>query len=155
MPPLGGQDGNAAQVAAALAPRPAPSHEQTVAGLRHLAAVHDELVSIKNDRDLGNVDVKSKVVDGFTKLVADRIVDPGEAVAQLVDFPTKPLEQKEWVDQKLVMNLRAQSQLLDHHRASHVGTGEWAIESQTRRADPDDHRSHIGALLKHFKSGEG
>jgi hypothetical protein len=153
--PSDGQDGNAAQVAAALTQQPAPGHEQTVAGLRHFAAIRDQLTEISKDSDLGRVSVKGKVIDGMTKLVAERVMTAGDAVVQLAAFPEKPHDQKLWVAQHLATNTQAQAALLDHHRATHVGTGEWALESQTPRANPDDHRDHIGALMEHYKKGTG
>jgi hypothetical protein len=137
------------------APPPAPTHEQTVAGLRHLAAVYDQLLEAKRDPDLGRTNVRGKVIDGLTTLVSRNMVGPGDAVNELVTFPERPFEQKQWVDQKLAECQRAQSALLDHHRSAHVGTGDWALESLTPQANSDDHRAHMNGLVAHYPTRKG
>lgn len=102
-------------------PMPAPSHQQTVAALRHFAAIGKQLEIALKDPDLGKSDVKSAVIDGMTRLVADRIIPPGQAVSQLATFPDRPYEQKQWLIQHYQQTQQARDAVLSHHALANAG----------------------------------
>lgn len=104
--------------------QPAPSHQQVVASLRHFAAIGKQLEIALKDPDLGKSDIKDKVIDGMTTLVADRIIDPREAVSQLTTFPDRPFEQKQWLLRHLQKVMMARNAILDHHRVSNLPAAE-------------------------------
>lgn len=115
------QPGAPGQPAAPPPPMPAPTHNQTVATLRHFAAIGKELETVVKDPDLGKADVKDKLIDAVTTLVADRIIPPGQAVAQLATFPDRPFEQKQWVMNHLQQIAQAKNAVLAHHAAAFAG----------------------------------
>src|ERR1700683_3087257 len=55
---------------------PAPSHDQTVSSLRHFQAIGSQLKMLLANPDLGRTDMKDTVIDGTTRLVADRMIPP-------------------------------------------------------------------------------
>lgn len=128
---------------------PAPTHAQTVAALRHFHALNAELEALAADPDLGKADIKSKVIDGATKLVGMRIMTPSQAVMQLGEFPVQPFQQRAWVLQHLQQNKTAQDAVLDHHRTAHAG-----IENMPQ-GSPDDHLNDMAGMMQsHYgKSG--
>lgn len=132
------------------APRqpPAPTHAETVAGLRHLHAIAGELRTLLKDENLGKADVKSTLIDAATKLVGSRIIAPAEAVQQLASFPERPFDQKQWVEQHYAQTVQAQAAILDHHRAQAVGTGNFALETSLHRADPDKHQETMRGMMQ-------
>lgn len=144
------QQGGPQQQQAPQAP-PVLSHQQAVAALRHFGAIDKELKTLLKDPDLGKADLKSAIIDGTTKLVADRIIAPGTAVAMLATVPEKPFDQKKWVEQHYQQNSVAQVAVLDHHRAGGPGTGDWAIEGQAQAPDPDEHMKHMQGVMAAYK----
>src|SRR6185437_12178354 len=72
---------------------PAPTHAQTVTALRHFNAVEEELSELMIDPDLGKTDMRSKVIDGMTRLVSEGIVPASGAVRDLGTFPERPYDQ--------------------------------------------------------------
>lgn len=102
---------------------PAPSHQQTVAALRHFAAIGKQLEIALKDPDLGKSDMRSKLIDGMTTLVADRIIPPGQAVTQLATFPDRPFEQKTWLIQHYKQIQQARDAVLSHHAMANAGGG--------------------------------
>lgn len=132
--------------------QPAPTHEQTVAALRHFHAIAAVLTPLAKDPDLGKTDVKSKIIDGSTKLVADRIISPAQAVMQLGDVPEKPFDQKGWVMQHLQQTMQAANLILDHYRQANPGDGNWQEEMQSRPIPTgDDHMQMMSGVHDHYK----
>lgn len=150
-PMQGGQSNALAQPQGGQqAPIPPPSHQQTVAALRHFAAIESELKTLLKNPDLGKSDIKSAIIDGTTKLVADRIIPPAEAVTQLSTVPTVPFEQKQWVMQHMQTVIQAKNAIVDHHAQGNSGTMDWAQESQNGHPDPDDHMKTMAGIGAHY-----
>ncbi len=130
-------------------PPPAPNHAQTVAALRHFHAINSELEALASDPDLGKADMKSKVIDGATKLVGMRIMSPSQAVMQLGEFPSAPYQQKQWVMKHLQANQKAADSVLDHHRVAHAGIQDMPA------GNPDDHTQDMNAMMQSHYAGRG
>jgi len=129
----------------ATAPQmPAPTHAQTVAALRHFNALKTELTVLMKNPDLGKADMKSAIIDGVTRLVADRIVPPAAAVQQLSSVPERP---KTWVQKLYQQNVQAENMVLAHHAAAFPGQG------QQPAPDPDDHMDAINSLMQNHYQG--
>lgn len=124
------------------AQQPAPSHQQTVAALRHFAAIGKQLEVALKDPDLGKADIRGKIIDGMTTLVADRIIDPRDAVSQLTSFPDRPFEQKQWLMQHLQQTMAARNAILDHHRVSNLPAG-----APPETPSGDDHMQQMAGLM--------
>jgi hypothetical protein len=122
---LAGPGGGGAPAAPGQPPpqMPAPNHAHTVAALRHFAALAKQLEGALKDPDLGKSDIKSKVIDGMTELVQERMIPPGEAVATLATFPERPFEQKQWVTQHYQQVMQARNFVLAHHAMAFAGEG--------------------------------
>jgi len=146
MPPdamMGGAPGASPQ-----ASMPAPDHKQTVAALRHFEAIGKQLKMALKDPDLGRADLRSKVIDGMTSLVASRILSPGEAVQTLATFPERPYEQKIWMVDHYKQTLKARDDVLDHHKMAYAGAGPEPTPSG------DNHMQDIAAMMNaHYRNG--
>lgn len=129
---------------------PAPTHQQTVAALRHFHAIKSELDGLWTDPDLGKSSVKSKIIDGTTKLVSERIISPAAAVMQLGKVPDAPLEQRKWVQMMLQQTIQAANAVLDHHVVGNPGTLDWAHEGQQQAPNPDDHMQNMQSVAAHY-----
>ena len=115
------QQGQGNSMPAMQAQAPAPSHQQTVAALRHFQAILGELGTLMKNPDLGKADLKSDVIDGTTKLVADRMVSPAQAIQTLATFPEKPFDQKKWITQHFMQAMQARGMVLAHHAQAFAG----------------------------------
>lgn len=120
---------------------PPPSHEQTVAALRHFDAIKSGLVEILQDPATGKSDQKSKIIDGVTRLVSERMISAPTAVQQLAGVPAEPLEQRKWLQKMLQQAVQAEQVILAHHGMGFAGQGP-----QTASSSPDDHMDHMKAL---------
>lgn len=134
------------QQAAPQAP-PAPTHQQTVAALRHFQAILLELNSIAKNPDLGKADVKSAIIDGTTKLVSQRMVSPGQAVTMLATVPERPFEQKTWIANHMQQALQARSMVLAQHAQAFAGQGPEPTPSA------DSHLQDIQGMMGAHYSG--
>ena len=125
---------------------PAPSHQQTVAALRHFDAIEKQLTTALQDPDVGRSDIKSKVIDGMTRLVADGIFTPAQAVKELGSFPEKPFDQKGWLMQHLQQTVQAATMVLHDHQTAFAGQ---AVD--TTPPDPAQHTDMIQGLAQHYR----
>lgn len=131
---------------------PAPTHAQTVAALRHFTAIEDKLSMAMQDPDLGKTDIRSKVIDEMTDLVAEGIFSAPDAVKQMGTFPDKPYEQRAWINQHFMQAVQAQQAVLAHHQFG-VATGQ-NVQPNVE-ANPDDHLSTIASLNSRYAGGAG
>jgi hypothetical protein len=152
MPPPQAPGGGAPGAPGQMPQTPAPTHGQTVAALRHFDAIKVKLGAILKDPALGKSSLKSKIVDGMAELVADRIVTPGAAVAQLAGVPDKPFDQKQWLMQHYKQSIDAETAILSHHAKSYGGTPEEMID---KKSSADNHLSDMAALHSQYGGGRG
>lgn len=131
-------------------PPPAPNHQQTVAALRHFGAIEREISTLLADPDLGRTDMRSKIIDGATSLVAQGIVTPAQAVAQLGSVPDRPFEQKQWLMRNFAQTIQAQNAVLDQHRAAFAGA-----PPVDDHGDPDDHLGTVAGLMGQYQGPQG
>lgn len=125
---------------------PAPSHQQTVAALRHFDAIERELRGLLADPDLGKTDMRSQIQDGAVKLVAGGIMTAAQAVAQLTTVPDRPSDQRKWVEQHFQQVIQSADLVLDHHRAAFAGQ-----PAPAQVAGPDQHADVMSGLLQHYQ----
>jgi hypothetical protein len=128
---------------------PAPTHAQTVTALRHFTALESELSELMADPDLGKTDMRSKVIDGMTRLVAEGIVPPAGAVKDMGTFPEKPYDQRQWVNQHFMNVVQAQTAILAHHQLG-------AMQGQpvgSEEPSPDDHQTIMSGLQGRYSGG--
>jgi hypothetical protein len=140
---------SAPAAAAQQAPIPAPTHAQTVAALRHFHAIQQQLDLLLKNPDLGKSSIKSAIIDGTTRLVAERILSAPEAVAQLSNVPDDPQAQRKWVQTTMMQTYQANEAVLAH-RQSAVANGTAPPEPPGADYDPDNHGQHMQALGTHY-----
>lgn len=138
-------------------PPPAPTHKQAVAALRHFHAIGGELRKLLADPDLGKTNARSQIIDAATKLVADRILTPAQAVQQLGAVPERPYDQRQWVEKLFEQTIAAEIAVIDHHSAGHQGSGDFAAEFATHGADTDadDHIGIMDGMMAAHYGGRG
>jgi hypothetical protein len=132
---------------------PPPSHQQTVAALRHFGSIEKELTALLSDPDLGKSDLQSKIIDGATKLVAQGILTPTQAVTQLKDVPERPYDQKVFIQKAFVQNTQAQTSVLAHRQMG-VASG-MVQDTDTDDGSSNDHQGHIASLMANYKGSNG
>ncbi len=124
---------------------PAPTRQQTIVALRHFSAIEEQLEPLLRDPDLGKSDLKSKIIDGVTRLVSTRMLTPAQAVLELGNVPDKPLDQRKWAQQQMQQTQQAKAAILEHYRQSpHQDEG-------TELPHADDHMQDLQGLMSHYK----
>jgi hypothetical protein len=126
---------------------PAPSHAQTVAALRHFYAIQQELTTLLKNPDIGKADMRSAIIDGASKLVADRIVPAAMAVQTLSSVPDKPFDQKKWIEQQYMQNMQARNAVLQHHGMANAGQPPQEVP------DADNHMQDLQSMMQAHYAG--
>jgi hypothetical protein len=113
-----------------------------VAALRHFNAILAELKGLLADPDLGKADMKSAIIDGTAKLVADRIMAPAQAVTQLATVPERPFQQKQWAETHFQQTMQARDAVVAHHAMAFAGQPPQAAPSD------DDHMGMMARMVQ-------
>lgn len=125
--------------------QPAPSHGQTVATLRHMQAIMTSLKALIASPDLGKTDMKDSIIEGMTKLVADRMIPPADAVTTLASVPDRPFQQKQWVMTHLQQADQGRNAVLAHHAAAFAGQGP------QQPPDADTHMADMSSMMGQYQ----
>ena len=123
---------------------PAPSHGMTVATLRHFQAIMTQLKTLLTNPELGKTDQKSNIIDGVTKLVADRMMAPNSAVQTLATVPDRPFEQRAWAIKQMQQASQARDTVLAHHAAAFAGQGP------QQAPDIDGHMAAMNGVMQQY-----
>lgn len=149
------QGNNALAPQQQMASNPAPSHEQTVAALRHMQAIGEQLEGLLVNPELGRSDIRDSVIDAVTRLVAQRIISAPQAVAQLGQFPDRPFEQKQAIEQMYRQVMQAESSVLDHHGMTNPPQSEdFGTENSLYQSDPDQHMQTVQGMMQAHYGGQ-
>ena len=97
------------------------------------------------DPAAGRSDLKSKIIDGVTKLVSERIISAPQAVQQLAQVPSDPLQQRKWMQTMLAQTVQAEQGILAHHAVGFAGQGPMPTP-----ANSDGHMDHMAALNANY-----
>lgn len=143
--------GDAAAQGAADPQAPPPTYRQTLAAMRHFSALRREIAHVLKDPDVGKANLKGKIVDGISDLVADRILTPSEAVEQLSQVPPRPFDQKTWLQQQYINTHHAETMLLAHYRQGLAQSGDDARTIDTS-GGPDTHSQDMSGLVQNYQS---
>lgn len=129
--------------------QPAPTHAQTVAAMRHFDAIKAELKKVLANPDCGKTDMRSQIIDGNTRLVAEGIFRPTDAIGVLASVPDKPFDQKKWLEQHLMQSEQAEEAIFDQHVQA-FGGNPGAPGAQP--GDPDaSHPDTMVGLMNHYQ----
>lgn len=121
----------------------APTHGQTVAALRQFDAFIGMWKSILKNPDLGKSDLKDAFIESMTKLVGDSIISPSQAVSLLTRIPDKPFDQKKFVEQHYMTDLKARNMVIVHHAAAFAGA-----PPEPTPNNADDHMNVIKGMMQ-------
>ncbi len=128
--------------------QPAPSHAQTVAALRHFQIFMEMEKGWLNNPELGKSDFKDQFIEAYTKLVADRIATPVQAIGSLAQVPERPFQQRQWVQDAYNKNVQARDIVLAHHAQAFAG------QPPQQTPDADNHLSDIQSMMtSHYGGG--
>ena len=98
---------------------------------------------------MGRSDMKDTFIEGYTKLVADRIATPVQAIQTLATVPERPFDQKKWVAENMQRNMQARDIVLAHHAQAYAGMPPQPAP------DPDNHIADMQSMMGTHYSGQG
>ena len=125
---------------------PPPSHQQTVAALRHFDAIEKELTGLLKSPDCGKADIRSEIIDATTALVSKGFMTPADAVSQLSTVPDRPFDQKKWLENHLQQTIQGADVVLAHHGAAFGGQNV-----DMTPPNPDKHLNTMAGLASQYK----
>lgn len=128
---------------------PAPSHEETIAGLHHFTSVMKPLAKMSKNPQLGKENIQGDILDGIAGLMANGVMSLPEAMNIIRTIPQDPPAQRNWVMQHLRQAGMARDNLLEHYSAA--GPDLNAQHGWTK----DSHQDHMKGLRARYGIGQG
>jgi hypothetical protein len=134
---------------------PAPTYQQTVSAVRHMARLERDFRGILAEPNIGKTDVKGPFIDVMADLMGEGFSTLPQVLDMMKQFPTNPLEQRQWLEQQVSNNERAQVALLQQHAAAfpEANPAESMAALQAARGPLGrDHADTLAALSGHYKA---
>ena len=99
----------------------------------------------------GQTNVRPKILDEASKLMAPRLLSLPEIMNSIGQVPDDPLSQKEHVEAIFNAAKQAEAAAIDHH-GSAVATGKLPRDGG-EKYDSAHHERHMSGLLSHYPAG--
>lgn len=152
--PQGGPPGPQGNPLAALAaqqqapPPPAPTRAQTIAAVHHFGQVKQAFSPIIDDPNLGQKNIRPKVMDAMSKLLGSKTLSLPDVMKAIKNLPEDPMEQKKFVDGIYQKNDQAQKMVLAQHAA--------APDNGQPQEDwsSDSHANHMAGLMQNYAGAQ-
>lgn len=139
--PLGG-------LAQAAPPQTKISKQQLMAGLHHLGAFQKQFSPLLKSPVLGKGNIRPKIFDAAAVLIGNGIFTVPEVINGIKDLPDDPVDQKKWLETKLLNTQQAEQKLI----SDYIGQGP-GQDSVGPEYSPDSHREHMTGLMGNYKRG--
>lgn len=123
------------------------SKPQLVAGLHHLDAMQKSLMSVLKAPEAGKSNIRPRLFDAMAILIGNRTMTVPEVINGMKDLPSDPVDQKKWLETKLMQTKQAEQMLVSHYIAQ--GPGEENPVEWTQ----DTHHDHMAGLMGNYKRG--
>lgn len=130
-------------------PQPQPTAGQTMAALHRFGEIKFAMRSVMKDSNLGKTNIRPKLLDAASKLLASKVVSLPEIMNAIKGLPDDPFAQKSFVDKLYVNADQAQQLVLQHHAAARTG------QVQEDPYSADTHQAHMDGLMQHYGGRNG
>jgi hypothetical protein len=127
-------------------PPPAPTHAQTVAAVHYFGQIKQAMRPVLDDPNLGSKNIRPKLLDQFSKLIASKTLTLPEIMKAIKSLPDDPIQQKSFVENIYQANDKAQMLVLGHH-----AMGPQAQPGQEpEQWSPDNHQDQMAGLMQQY-----
>lgn len=126
-------------------PQVSMTKQQLIAGLHHLNAFKTEFAPLLNNPKTGKANIRPKIFDAAATLIGANIFTVPEVINGIKDLPDDPLDQKKWLETKLMNVQQAEQKLIQDYIAQGPGQEEgpdWSMDS---------HKDHMTGLMGSYK----
>lgn len=122
-------------------PTPQVSSGQAMAAVHRFSSIRSALSGVMADPKLGKENIRPKLLDAASKLLAGKVLTLPEVMNTVKDLPDDPVKQKQFVDRIYSVAGQATQAVLEHHRANPTQGEEWT---------PEDHEQQMSSLMGQY-----
>lgn len=122
----------------------APTAGQTAAALHHFSEIKSTLKPLLSDPNLGKTNIRPKLLDSMSKLLASRALTLPQVMNAVKALPDDPADQMKFVQKVYQDNDTAQKLVLLQHRSAPQS------EDQEDPYSADNHSAMMDGLLKQY-----
>jgi hypothetical protein len=130
---------------------PEPTHAETVAGLTHLTAIENGLITILNSPKCGRENIRPDAYNEASKLTGKGHWSIPQAMNELQGFPESPIDQRRFIERKL-MQVQAARNILLMGRARAAQNESPLMTMVGAGYSADTHHQHKANLMAKLPS---
>ena len=124
------------------------SKQQVIAGLHHLGAFQKQYGPILKSPEIGKKNIRPKIFDASATLIGQGIFSVPEIMNGIKDLPSDPVDQKKWLEAKLMAAQQAEQKLVSDYVKQGPGP-----EPEGPDWSEDTHKDHMTGLMGNYKRG--
>lgn len=127
--------------------QPAPTRAQTIAAVHQFGQIKQAMVPILDDPNLGMKNIRPKLLDSFSKLLASKTLTLPEIMKAVKALPDDPVQQKQFVEKIYTDNDKAQMMVLGHHA---MGPQQPQGSPEPEAWSQDNHANQMAGLVQQY-----
>lgn len=113
-------------------PRPAPTIPpgEAMAGIHRFSSVRAAMASVLADPKLGRENIRPKLLDAGSKLLASKVLSLPELMNAIKDLPDDPVKQRQFVDNIFNSAGQAREVLMQQYQQHESDDDGWSLDKQ-------------------------
>jgi hypothetical protein len=132
-------------MAAAPAKPPAPDYQQTASAVYHLSEFQRKYKKLLSDPEIGRKNMRPEMLEMMADVLGEGLATLPQIMSQVKDFPTEPLQQKQYIEKHFQQAQAATVAILQHHAAAFPRNGTEPIPPVN--VGGDDHHAVLGGMM--------
>ena len=147
LPSLMGQQGGAPGGVPMAAPQkpPAPDYQQTASAVYHLSEFQRKYKKLLSDPEIGRKNMRPEMLEMMADVLGEGLATLPQIMSQVKDFPTEPLQQKQYLEKHYQQSKMAAIVILEHHAAAFPAKGVEPVPPV--QVGGDDHHAVLGGMM--------
>lgn len=125
---------------------PAPDHQQTASAVYHLSEFQRKYKKLLSDPEIGRKNMRPEMLEMMADVLGEGLATLPQIMSQVKDFPTEPLQQKQYLEKHYQQAKMASVAILQHHAAAFPRTGAEPMPPPAN-VGGDDHHAVLGGMM--------
>jgi hypothetical protein len=132
-------------MAAAPGKPPAPDYQQTASAVYHLSEFQRKYKKLLSDPEIGRKNMRPEMLEMMADVLGEGLATLPQIMSQVKDFPTEPLQQKQYIEKHYQQSKMAAIAILEHHAAAFPARGVEPVPPV--QVGGDDHHTVLGGMM--------
>jgi hypothetical protein len=124
---------------------PAPDYQQTASAVYHLSEFQRKYKKLLSDPEIGRKNMRPEMLEMMADVLGEGLATLPQIMSQVKDFPTEPLQQKQYLEKHYQQSKMAAMAILEHHAAAFPAKGVEPVPPVN--VGGDDHHAVLNGMM--------